>query len=257
MNLSYAIVPNLAKRDTLFIHGNLASARWWRPTVDEWRSSGSVGEGRLILTDLRGCGINQEWPPDQIFTLKDLANDCFQILSDLKTDKIDIVGHSLGGLIALQMMVMSPERFHKAFLLSPVGAKGVVFDASMYDVFKQMAENPELTRTVILSTIENQESLDPHFKDQISDDAFKAVKGTGSSVLEMLKNVDISNELRHCQIPTMIAHGKKDQIIPVEDSLNLKQIMPTVELLIPEAVGHCWNIENPPAFTKCLRGWLN
>lgn len=224
--------------------------------VDEWRASGSLGEGRIVLTDLRGCGINQDWPQEKIFTLKDLANDCLQIISDLKTDTIDIVGHSLGGLIALQMMLMAPERFHKAFLLCPVGAKGVIFDPGMYDIFKQMASNPDITRTVILSTIDNHQNLDPHLKDQISEDAFKAVKGTGSSVLEMLKKVDISNELRTCQIPTMIVHGAKDQIIPVADSLNLKQIMPKVELLLPEDVGHCWNIENPPAFTECVRSWL-
>jgi len=248
--------PGLAKRDTLFIHGNLASTAWWQPALKEWRKSGSLGNGCLLFADWRGCGQNPHWPADQNFEIKDLAVDFLALLDELEVEKVDLVGHSLGGLIALQMMILSPERFGKAMLLDPVGAKGVVLDDSMYEAFRQMSANFDLTRTVILSTILNSETLSPEFREQLATDAFKAVRGIGTSVLEILKHVDVSEDAKSVRIPTSIVHGERDQIIPLRDSEELVRLLPNVRLEKLTAAGHCWNVEDPAAFTRHLKEWF-
>ncbi len=256
MKLYYELSTGLAKRDTLFIHGNLASTRWWGPTLNHWRQMESLGTGRLIAADWRGCGRNDFWSQDELFSISDLARDFIELMNGLEMHTIDVVGHSLGGLIALEMMTLAPERFNKAFLLDPVGAKGVVFDESMYDAFKQMAENQDVTRAVILSTILNNDKLDPQFKDEITVDAFKAVKGIGSSVLEILKTVDIREKLKTCRIPTLIVHGQQDKIIALSDSEELVKLLPKAQLEVLANAGHCWNIEDPKAFTEHIRKWF-
>jgi pimeloyl-ACP methyl ester carboxylesterase len=246
----------LSKHDTLFLHGNLASTKWWQPTLQEWRKAGSLGEGHLIFSDWRGCGQNPNWPMENKFTIRELAEDQLQLLETIGVEQVDIVGHSLGGLIAMQMMILAPKRIRKAVLLDSVGLKGVIFDESMYEAFQQMAASSELTRLVILSTVAHSEKLAPAFADAIAADAFKAVKGIGSSVLEILKSVNLEQEARAIQTPILLLHGKNDQIIPLSDSENAAKILPTAKLeVLPEA-GHCWNIENPKAFTARLREWL-
>lgn len=252
----YELHPDLATQDTLFIHGNLASHRWWYPTLSEWRKAGSQGAGALIFSDWRGCGRNEDWSQEKPFTLEDLARDNIALLDRLGKDKVALVGHSLGGLIALQMMVLQPDRFTKALLLDPVGAKGVIFNDSMYEAFRQMAASPDLTRMVILSTVLNGDGLDDQFKLEISRDAYKAVRGIGTSVLEILKSVDLSQQAKSLNIPTLIVHGAKDQVIPRTDSEALAKLMPAARLEILENQGHCWNVENPRTFTERVRNWI-
>lgn len=256
MKLYSEVFPEFTKRDTLFIHGNLASTRWWHPTVEEWRQQGSLGEGRLVLADWRGSGRNEDWPPNKSFTIEDLAKDFLSLMNDLEMHTIDVVGHSLGGLIALEMMALAPERFHKAFLLDPVGAQGVVFDESMYEAFRQMAASPIMTKTMILSTVLHHDYLDEKLKNEMADDAFKAVRGIGSAVLGILKNVDVREKVKTCRTPTLIVHGQKDVIIPASSSEALVKLLSQGQLEVLADVGHCWNIEDPKAFTNAVRKWL-
>lgn len=247
---------DLSKQDTLFIHGNLGSTNWWQPTLAEWKKMGSRGKGSLLLADWRGCGQNPEWPADNPFSIADLAHDFLELLEKQGRKQIHLVGHSLGGLIGLQMMILDPERVSKAVLLDPVGAKGVVFDDSMYEAFRQMAASRDLTGTVILSTILNQEKLDSTLKSLLVDDAFKAVKGIGTSVLEILKTTNLTEAATKIRIPTLILHGRKDQIIPLKDSEQLASLMPKATLEVLEDAGHCFNVENPAAFVKRLAQWF-
>ncbi len=255
MNLYYEQHAGLSRRNTLFLHGNLASHRWWHPSLESLKSQGASGPGTIVLSDWRGCGKNE--PVNSAFSLEDLAKDQLALIDRLgmKND-VAIVGHSLGGLIALQMMILEPQRFAKALLLDPVGAKGVIFDDSMYEAFRQMSLSAELTRTVILSTVLNGDSLDETFKQAIAADAFKAVKGIGTSVLEILKSVDLTQAAAQVRVPTLILHGALDQVIAKKDSEDLHRLMPNSKLeVLPEA-GHCWNVENPMAFAKTLNRWL-
>lgn len=258
MTLYYEQHAGLSKQNTLFLHGNLASHRWWHPMVKEMKKAGAAGSGTVVLSDWRGCGQNPEWSLDQQFTLEDLAKDKLAMLDSLGMKKdVALVGHSLGGLIALQMMILDPSRFSRAVLLDPVGAKGVVFDDSMYEAFRQMAASPELTRMVILSTVMNSEELPDDFKEAIAADANKAVKGIGASVLEILKTVNLEAGAAGVKVPTLILHGEKDGIIPKADSESLVKIMPNAKLEILPDNGHCYNVENPRAFTERVRNWLN
>jgi pimeloyl-ACP methyl ester carboxylesterase len=241
----------------LFLHGNLASHRWWHPALNEMKKSGAEGGGSAVVSDWRGCGRNEDWPGDRPFTLEDLAKDKLALLDSLNMKKdVALVGHSLGGLIALQMMILDPSRFSRAVLLDPVGAKGVVFDDSMYEAFRQMAASRDLTRMVILSTVMNGDDLDDEFKELIAADAYKAVRGIGASVLEILKTVDLREGAARVAVPTLILHGEKDRIIPKADSEALSEIMPNSRLEILPANGHCWNVENPKAFAERLHKWL-
>ncbi len=256
MKLYYEEHSGLSKSDVLFLHGNLASTKWWRPTLNEWKKAGSLGSRSLIFSDWRGCGQNPDWPIDKVFSIRELAEEQLQLLESLKVKDAALVGHSLGGLIAVQMMILAPKMITKAVLLDPVGLKGVVFDESMYQAFQQMAQSQEFTRIVILSTILNKENISADLAEEISCDAFKAVKGIGSSVLEILKSVNLEEEARKITKPVLFLHGQKDEIIPLKDSESAAQIIPHAKLeVVPEA-GHCWNIESPSRFTARLREWL-
>lgn len=249
MKLNFEMDRGVSARPTLFIHGNLGSLHWWRGVRREWQKHGPTGNQPMLFADWRGCGENPPWTSD-LFTIEDLANDHLELLDDLEKQSamsgpVTLVGHSLGGLIALQMMILQPERFSRALLLDPVGCKGVVFNDDMYEAFRQMAESYELTKTVILGTLRTQENLDDEWKKTLVDGAFKAVKGVGAAALEILKSVDLSAAAAKIQAPIHVLHGRYDVVISLQDSRDLVAILPNARLEVLEEAGHCWNVENP------------
>ena len=257
MTLNSAEQSNWAAETTLFIHGNLASQTWWGPTLETWKKLGSLGDKSLITLDLRGCGKNPALPTDAIFTLDDLATDVLTLIEERDLKQIALVGHSLGGLVVLKLLSLRPELFTRAVLLDSVGYKGVLFDESMYAAFQLMAKDPAVTRAVILSTIKNASHLSGAFEEQIAAEAFHAVGGFGRSVLEILKTTDLSQDLKRILQPVLLLHGAEDTVIPPKDSQATAERIAHSKLeIIPEA-GHCWNVENPEAFTKRLRLWLS
>ena len=80
-------------------------------------------------------------------------------------------------------MAQAPDLFRKALLLDSVGAKGVVLNEEIEQAFEQMAEDKQLTGAVIGGTIYQLDPEDSFFNKVIIEDAYKAVKNLGKSVL--------------------------------------------------------------------------
>ena len=122
------IFPNAVPTTTLFIHGNLASNRWWMPAIELFKSqyAGTPNlHGSLICLEFRGCGNSSVPTSENEVTLQNFANDFIAVVRPMNLGPVNIVGHSTGGLIAALMLATAPELFNKAYLLDPVGAEGV------------------------------------------------------------------------------------------------------------------------------------
>ncbi|MGE0528682.1 MAG: alpha/beta fold hydrolase, partial [Bdellovibrionales bacterium] len=99
-------------------------------------------------------------------------------------------------------------------------------------------------------------TLSQDFVDHIAGDAYKAVRGIGKAVLEILKSVDLRSEIQLVQTPTLILHGVHDRVIPLDDSRQLHDLHSRSRLELLHDAGHCWNVENPDDFARRIREWL-
>ena len=160
IEINYDLFPNLVPTTTLFVHGNLASNRWWMPTVEALKKQQAAEgpkdlKGSVICAEFRGCGGSSVPKSEDEVTMKNFANDFVQMVRSMNLGPINLVGHSTGGLIAAMMLAEAPDLFNKAFLLDPVGAEGVKFDSAMIQAFEAMKVDKNLTGVVIGSTILN------------------------------------------------------------------------------------------------------
>ena len=80
----------------LFLHGTGCDALDWRAVIE-----GVLGEQRCIAPDFRGHG--QSTVSTQAFSLTDLANDVLRLADHLRLQEVVIVGHSLGGMVAMEV----------------------------------------------------------------------------------------------------------------------------------------------------------
>ena len=113
----------------LLIHGNCSSSLFWEPLVRRLPPT-----LRVVAPDLRGYGDSETAPVDATRGLRDFADDVAALLDDPTLFARDparetsarpvVVGHSLGGGVAMRLLVDHPHRVGALLLAAPVSPYG-------------------------------------------------------------------------------------------------------------------------------------
>ena len=114
IDLGYVDLGPRQGKPIVFLHGYVDSARAWVPLLPQLPR-----DRRLIVVDLRGSGISSK--PDCCYSRFDLAYDVRLLLDVLQVREADIVGHSLGSIVAQTFAETWPERTHRLVLVSSTG----------------------------------------------------------------------------------------------------------------------------------------
>ena len=253
--MNYEIHQGLVPEHTIFLHGNLASNAWWKPSLEIWENKKiKTQTGSLIFAEWRGCGKTELSSISEL-TLQTLANDYIELIEQLDLKKVNLVGHSTGGLIGLYAMRARPELFHRTVLLDSVSATGIQFGPEMYAAFDQMKANRAICEAVMASTIYNFPVSQTLLK-QIVDDAFGVSEHIWHGIPKLLNNVDFRAELKNIHQPTLVLHGEQDTLLPIQGSEELAKLLPNGRFYKIPNRGHSCNVENPALFVELTERFL-
>jgi len=106
----------------LLIHGNCSSALYWEPLVRELPET-----WRIVMPDLRGYGESETLPVDGTRGLRDFADDVAAVFTDgsfAPGVRPVVVGHSMGGGVAMQLLIDHPAEIAALVLEAPVSPFG-------------------------------------------------------------------------------------------------------------------------------------
>ena len=115
LKLHYVDWGNADKPPLLLIHGGRDHARNW-----DWVATELRHDYHIIAPDLRGHGDSQ-WAVGGSYAMIDYVLDVVQLLNALQLFPITIIGHSLGGSIALQYCGVYPDRVRKVVAIEGLG----------------------------------------------------------------------------------------------------------------------------------------
>lgn len=124
MDISVLTCGDPKSETILFIHGNLSSSNFWAQTMTALQD-----EFGCIAPDLRGFGATEPLKIDATLGLDDMAGDLFALTDLLARSRFHVVGHSMGGGVAMKMMLMRPETLQSVTLvntISPYGYSGSI-----------------------------------------------------------------------------------------------------------------------------------
>ena len=111
------VKPQKANGKTvLLLHGKNFNGAYWKTTVEALTKEGF----RVIVPDQIGFGKSSK-PTDYQFTFQQLAQNTKAVLDELKINKIYLLGHSMGGMVATRFALMYPETVEKLILENPIG----------------------------------------------------------------------------------------------------------------------------------------
>lgn len=263
--LHFQVFENTLPTTTFFIHGNVASNRWWYPVQEVLakKAQGQNYKGAMVCMEFLGCGKSQAPKNADDVNMLKFASDFNDLISNyLKTsanptEKVNVVGHSTGGFIAAAMAGLNPSLFNKSVLLDPVGAKGLVLDENIKAGFGMMANDRNIAAAAIGATIYNNNPNTDYFQQVIVEDTFNAVKNISYWVVQAFHNLDATSTMEKSTVPTLVLHGEHDNLLSRDASEELAvKYLKNGKFEIVPGHGHCMNVENPQSFADKISGFL-
>lgn len=224
----------------VLIHGNVASSRWWEPVWGKLAEHFSV-----VRMDLRGCGRSER--PGWGHAVPQYSADVRELIRELGLENVVLVGHSMGGSIAMDMVVSVPGAFRGLILVNPAPAEGMVTSEERRPLIEQMIRDRHLMRMALAAVVPTAAEGD--FFEALVDDAMIAGPTMVPNYVS-LGYADYRERLAAVRIPTLIVYGTLDSLISLDMMIRTQKTIPGSELILYEGVGHSPNVEAPERLVK-------
>ena len=247
----------------LFIHGIASSYDTFDPVL-----ANMVEGHEVVAPDLLGHGRSAK--PRGDYSLGAYASGLRDLLEILEIPAATVVGHSMGGGIAMQFAYQFPERCQRLVLVASGGlgpqVTPILRAATLpgADLVLGLATNARTKRVLnsalspfrrlgLTVTPSNAHIADhvAHLEDRATRKAFLL---TAKSVIDLKgQRIDARDRLYLAQaIPTMIIWGARDRFIPAEHGRAAHAMIPGSRLEIFEEAGHFPHWQDPERFSRCL-----
>lgn len=237
----------------LLVHG-LGYARWgWEPVVDLLAS-----RRRVLLFDNRGIG-ESDAPPGP-YTTAQLAEDAFGVLDAAGVERADVLGTSLGGMVAQELALRAPERVDRLVLVSttPGGAQAAPMPAVTVAL---MQESATLEPAVALRRfVENAlapgapealvERIMAHRLRTAQDPAAWAAQAAAAMAF------DAWDRLPSLDLPTLVLHGSADVVVDPANAALLGARISGAQVEVQEGTGHLMFWDDPDWFDARVGDFL-
>jgi pimeloyl-ACP methyl ester carboxylesterase len=213
---------------------------------------------RIILPDLRGHG--QSPAPEGVYHMELMARDVLQTLDSLDIEKAVIMGHSMGGYIALAAWRLAPQRFQ---------ALGLISSHALPDTDEGRQARHKLAEEVFATgSTAVAESMQPRlfapglspdepFIEQVHTMMLNTKPlGLMGALRGMAARPDSTPLLPEISVPVLIIVGDSDQIIPLQRAEMTAAPIPNATLVTIENAGHMPMLEQPHATALAIRNFL-
>lgn len=244
----------------LLVHGLGGSWQWWMLNL---RSL--AADTRVIAIDLAGFGDSEPA----------IGNDAYQAHIDTLTGLLDVlgieratvVGHSMGGLIAIKMAAEHPDRVCGLVLVSAGGAQlggmHLALLTTAFRIFNAVFAIPRLPAAIARNRLLRDGFLSAGFNNPASVPPLLAAEiiprmrapGFMPAVKSAARGISGTNPA-DVRCPTQLVWGTKDFALPLSVAFNLIEVLPDARLCIFDEVAHCAMIEAPERFNKVLSAFV-
>ena len=214
-----------AGEPVVLVHGLSGSWRWWQPVLEPL-----AARRRCHLLDLPQLGRR--------LPAAELTGWLGRWLDAAGLERVDLIGHSLGGLIAAELAAEQPQRAHRLVLIAPAGIP---------------CGNTVLSRSVrLLGTLKDVRTRLP----TVVGDAMRAgpVSLLRGAVFVSHRNLTV--ELASVQARTLLVWGDDDRLLPARIAAEWQRVLPGSRLVRLHC-GHVPMWEAPRELVSCLLAFLD
>ncbi len=264
-------------RVALLFHGRNFPASYWKDVI-----AGLAADGyRVIATDQIGFGKSSK--PDIPANLDQFARNNAKLLESLNIKQVDLVAHSMGGMVAVRFVRTYPERVRRLVLEDPIGLEDYRFtvppvtDEFLYDrefkltsdeyrKFLKVGYSLDLPDSAVDEFVTLRERL------RLSGEFPRWVTNFISSY-QMLHDQPVVHEYPLVTTPTLFIMGVNDHNAPgrpyttpelgkkmgfnTDNAKAIAKTMPHAKVVAYDGVGHIPHMERPQQFMKDVEAFLD
>uniref|UniRef100_A0A7C1SX14 Alpha/beta hydrolase n=1 Tax=Agrobacterium albertimagni TaxID=147266 RepID=A0A7C1SX14_9HYPH len=199
----------------------------------------------IIALDYQGIGLSGGTAP---VTIDEMARDVIAVIGKLGFAQVDLMGFSLGGFVAQDIVLKAPDLVRKLILtgtgpaagagIAKVGAvswplivKGMLTfrDPKTYLFFTSSPNGRRAAKDFLLRLKERQLDRDREPSPRAFLRQLSAIKAWGRQAPQ---------DLGRIRIPVLVANGDNDIMVPTSNSRDMARRIPNAELVIYDDAGH-------------------
>lgn len=238
---------------------------------------------RLIYYDQRGRGKSMgNVQPEDVSLESEMADlESLRVHFNLQT--FGVLGHSWGGVLAMEYSIRHPESVSHLILLDsgPASHDDYMFFQeenrrrtegdlerlnSLLSSPKYQAGDPdtdaEYYRIYYKTTLRQPEHLDRVIKNlrlSFTSEGIRKARKIGKRLVSatwLLNEYDLLSKLKQLHIPTLVIHGDNDSV-PVVCATNIAQAIPSAHIIVLKETGHFSFVERPEEICNAISEFIN
>ncbi|MFE2969337.1 alpha/beta fold hydrolase [Streptomyces sp. NPDC059340] len=230
-------------------------------------SDGFAADREVILFNNTGVASTSGVVPD---TIEQMATDAGSFIDALGLTSVDLVGHSMGGLVTQQVAIQRPDLARKLVLIGtgPRGGVGIgetpADTAALFTV--KLPRQEDMWLPVLFAPTETSQKLGRAYVERIvarkdrdaSPFGKQVYAGQGTAIHTYGATKDPAySVLKNITIPVLVVNGTDDIIIPTINSYILQQFLPDAELIIYPDANHGAHFQCPERFVTHTKLFLD
>lgn len=230
-------------KNVVFVHGACENSSFWN------HQKALSDRYRILALDLPGHGKSEELESEIL--VKSYSDMVAEFISKTCPDKAVLVGHSMGGAIALLNVIEHPENLKGAVIVSSGAKLGVLpsiregLRARFEETVKSVVGPRQFSSKTNLDTIRF-----------VTNEILKCKSAVAAADYDACNSFDVRQKLRTINLPILIVAGEEDKMTPVPWSTYLKENIPKSKLVVIRDASHLPMLERPSDFNRHLNEFL-
>jgi pimeloyl-ACP methyl ester carboxylesterase len=229
-------------------------------------SDAFASDREVILFDNAGVGSSGGTVPD---TIEAMARDAIGFTGALGLNIIDVVGHSMGGLVAQEVALARPDLVRRLVLVGtgPRGGEGIgELPAWVAELFTRKYERQEdMWLPILFAPTAASQAAGRAYVERIVARADRDTPVSGQSIAAQSAALAAYGAARDpgyahvkgLRLPVLVVNGSNDIVIPTINSYILQQFLPSAELILYPDASHGSHFQYPRLFTRHARIFLD
>ncbi len=242
----------------LLIHGSgpgVSAYVNWRLVMPELAK-----QRRVLAPDMVGFGFTER-PAGHQYTMQNWVKQAIDFIDALGLEQVDLVGNSFGGALSLALTIRHPQRVRRLVLM---GAAGVSFPITpaldavwgyepSFENMRRIMDVFAWDRGLVnddLARLRYEASARPGFHESYAQ-MFPAPRQRWVDAL-----ASPEEDIARIDKEVLVVHGRDDQVIPLQNSLRLAQLISRSQLHVYGRCGHWTQIEHAARFAELVSNFL-
>lgn len=235
----------------LLLHGLNGNSKSW-----VYQLNALADTYRVIAWDAPGYGQSDPVAPDP----DAYAAQVNHLLDHLKVDRVSVIGHSMGGVVAGRFCARHLDRVKKLVLSSTHWGNAAPADAPLAAKYARRLQEMEKLSAREYGETRAQKMLPPSPRPETLDQVAKIAAETRREGLlnsgRMVEKADNRPLLGSLKLPVLILTGDRDAVVTPQRSEAMMAYLPDARTVSLAGVGHAAYLEAPEVFNQAVRDFL-